>query len=603
VAPLLAVLFLGVYGIHRLRYVGDCDSWAYFAQAQIFLGRDPGLHIFPNSMRHPSLTPLGMDVARGHYVSAFPPGYSILMALAGLVTGGEYWVNPVLGALSVVLLYAVIALENRPSIAGVAAALWGVCPLVMMNAADVMSDMAATVAALGSYLLVRRRMFVGAGIVAGLMMMIRPMNVLFLPCVALLLPRRLRAFAEFGGAFALGAALSAAAHWHVWGSLLSPTYHHNAGAFHLRHFVAQVGPYAREIVLHLGPVLALAVLAVIRSPRASLPEAVWLGAFFLVYPFAGPVDIDWTRPRFFLPSFPAAFVLAAREVTDVLWAAHERSARALRFAEVVAVGAAFAWGTACVVRARHIGALATSPPLDPDARTAIAHLPRDALVGTREFSGSLRLYAAIETFDWSHPEAVTFAKAEADTGRPVYMLLEPDSMVARAEQSLIHRFSAALMLDPVLGPIGPGFALSKVVGGWGTGRLRLPLANPTVRWALLDGWLDEVGGQHDDYRIVRCDRASIAVLLRRRTPSDLDVVAATMDGDPPRAVEASIDGQLIGRTSIGSDFSASTFRVPRDLAHPQAVLGLRFPGAPSCAENVGRGVARVRAIETRVRSE
>ena len=58
-------------------------------------------------------------------------------------------------------------------------------------------------------------------------------------------------------------------HWFVWGRLLSPTYYGNVSHFLPTYFVAQFPLYLWQTLLHLGPILALAVFQAARAPRAS----------------------------------------------------------------------------------------------------------------------------------------------------------------------------------------------------------------------------------------------------------------------------------------------------------------------------------------------
>jgi hypothetical protein len=189
-------------------------------------------------------------------------------------------------------------------------------------------------------------------------------------------------------------------HWLQWGGLLSPTYYGNVSHFLPEYFVAQFPLYLWQTLLHLGPVLALAAFQAVRAPRASAAELAWFGAFVLGYPFGGPIDIDWTRARFLMPAYPALFVLAARAANDLLWRFHERSERQFRAGAILASMTAVAWGTLCVVRSVTLGALAIHPSRDAECDTIAARLPKDAVVGAGEYSGSLRLYAGLETFDW-----------------------------------------------------------------------------------------------------------------------------------------------------------------------------------------------------------
>jgi hypothetical protein len=595
---LLGVLAFAVYAVHRLRFVGDCDSWAYFAQAELFLGRDPGLHSFVGSLRHAALTPLGMDVARGGFVSAFPPGYSLLLAASGLV-GGQYWVNPLLGAASVVLIYFATLHDVRHPVALAMATLWGTCPLVAMNATDVMSDMAATVALLGSYVALRSGRCRTAGLVFGLSLMVRPMNLLFFAPALLLLPRRFRSLLEFSATFTLGALVSAGTEFHVWGALLSPTYRDDARHFMVGYFPRQFPGYARQTALHLGPVLGLGLLQGVKAPRKSAPELVWLAAFILIYPFAGPVDIDWTRQRFILPAYPAAFVLAARGAMDVLWVLQGRSRRAATFGALGAALAALVWGAFGVGRSLRLGALQVHPDHDANSDLVTTHLPQNALVGAVEYSGALRLYGGLETFVWLHPGALSFARAEYLGGRPVYLLIEPEVFLPSRDLPFAERFSVAFDLAPELALPSGGYVLQKIVGARAPGVHRLTLVDPVVGWALLGGWLRPEEQWGSDYRAARCDLATVKLLLDPGVEHELEVTAAVPEGSAPRNMDAEIRGRRLGSLLLGSEFRAATFRIPGELVENVTTLDLRLRGAPPCSSSERKAVAGVRTIETR----
>jgi hypothetical protein len=594
---LLGIVSCAVYVICRIRYVGDCDSWAYFAQSQVFLGRDPGLHSFPNPLRNVALTPLGMDIAQGRFVSAFPPGYSLLMALAGLV-GGEYWVNPVLGGLSVVLVYFAVSRDVRHGVAFTSAALWAVCPIVAMNATDVMSDMTATVAALGSYVCLRSRRVGTAGLVFGLSMMVRPMNLLFSAAVPFLLPPKKVALLRFLVMFAAGALASAGVHWFVWGGLLSPTYHHNVSRFLPKHFVAQFPPYLWQTLLHLGPVLALALYQGARSARASAAELAWFVAFVFVYPFAGPIDIDWTRPRFLMPAYPALFVLAARGLNDLLGRMEERSERSLRVASIAAAAVAATWGVVCVARSIALRALAIHPSSDPVCDAVAARLPKGALVGAGEYSGSLRLYAGIETFDWLENEALPFAKSEFLGGRQTYLLLEPDTVRLNTDHSLATRFTVTCDLERQFS-LPDGYVMHKIVGVRERGHTRIVLADQMIAWALVEGWASPTGPPSAGSRAVYCNGAKLKLLVRPDVAHDVELLAAAPEGGPPRVAEVWVRGRQLARAELGPEFAATTFRLPKELAS-DVRLEIRVPGAPSCDSKRDGVVARVRQVDTRI---
>lgn len=593
----LAALAFCLYAIHRVRFVGSSDGWAYFAQAELFRGQDPGLHSFPDPLRHPALTPLGMGVARGHYVSAFPPGYSALLAVFGL-TSAEYWANPFLGAVSVLLVYAALVREVGHWWALALAALWAACPLVGMNATDVMSDMLATVAILGSYLLLRAGRGSVAGAVLGLSLAIRPMNALFLPASALMLGGRKREGIGHLAGFAAGAAASAAANYLVWGALLSPGHGDDLSVFSPRSFLSRLPAYTWQTLLHLGPIFLLALLEGIRSPRRSAPELAWFLAFLLVQPLEGALGVDWLHARYLLPAYPALFVMAARAARDLGPLLRRKIPRPLPLA-VMAVVLTASWGVQSLARSFRIGALAVHPPRDVDCDQVASHVPRNALVGAREFSGSLRLYAGLETFGWGHEGAVEFARSEYLRGRPVYLLLEPDEMLAGPDRTLTRRFPAAFVLRPEFSLQAPGYVLQKIVGVRTPGYSHLVLSEPSSDWALLDGWLGRDELWASDYVAAFCQRARLRIPLEVGAEHELRVTAAAPDIGPPVTMQVSISEHSIGRVELDSRLRPATFRVDRVAATGIVILELGFAGAPACDATPRRVVARVQAIDTR----
>lgn len=595
----LAAFAFCLYGIHRLRFVGHCDEWAYFAQAQLLRGRDPGLHSFPNPLRHPALTPLGMDVVQGRYVSAFPPGYSVLLALFGFL-GAEYWVNPLLGAVCTVLVYLALVREVSHSWALAGAASWAVCPLVAMNATDVMSDMAATVAVLSSYLSLRAKREGAAGAVLGLSLMVRPMNALVLPASAFLVSRRPRRVAAFGVSLVAGGAVSAAVTRLVWGTLLSPTYQDNLERFRLACLPAQLPGYLWQTFLHLGPILVLSLIECVRSPRRSAPELLWLGAFFVVYPVWGPIQIDWLRARFLLPAYPAAFVLAARAIRD-LGPLLRQKIRRLPLTSLTIALSAF-WGAFSLARSFQIGALRVHAPRDVDCDQIASHVPRNALVGALEFSGSLRVYAGLETFGWNYPGAVAFARSEYLKGRPIYLLIEPAEALNGEYLGLARQFPASFQLAPQFSLREPGYVLQKVVGLRTPGYIHLALADPSSQWALGEGWLGPEELSATDYKGAFCKIATLELPLQVGVSHELSLVAAAPEVSPSVSLEFLIRGDAIGRVEIGPEFRPVTFHIDRAIATGIVPLEIRIPGAPECNASRRKVVARVQSVDTRVLS-
>ncbi len=87
------------------------------------------------------------------WVSLYPPGHPLALAI-GMVFGAEWLVNPVLGGLSVALVYLVARGLYGPKTARIAAFLWAVSAWVMFMSASYMNHVTATTLALACWALV-----------------------------------------------------------------------------------------------------------------------------------------------------------------------------------------------------------------------------------------------------------------------------------------------------------------------------------------------------------------------------------------------------------------------------------------------------------------
>lgn len=122
-------------------------------------------------------------VTEAGWVSQYPPAQSALLAVGSLFSA-EWLVNPVLGAIGVVLVYVVARGLFEPATAVVAAVLWAVSAWVLFMSATYMNHVAAVTFALAAWALVlgtrepRRWHFVAAGCCLASAAMARPLDAL-----------------------------------------------------------------------------------------------------------------------------------------------------------------------------------------------------------------------------------------------------------------------------------------------------------------------------------------------------------------------------------------------------------------------------------------
>ena len=133
----------------------------------------------------------------GHWASIYPFGHPIMLAI-GELAGAAWLVPPVLGALSILLIYAVGRQVYGARVGVVAAALLAFSPFFQMTASNLMSHNTAVFYILGCLALItakwkRRSLAYGlAGVCFGLLLNTRPMT-----AVALTLPFALLFLSDF----------------------------------------------------------------------------------------------------------------------------------------------------------------------------------------------------------------------------------------------------------------------------------------------------------------------------------------------------------------------------------------------------------------------
>jgi hypothetical protein len=347
--------------------------------------------------------------ARGAIAPICPSGLSILMApfRAAGGRGAMFAVFPLCGMLLVAGTY-LLGARLHAGVGLASAVVVASNPIVLYQAVQPMSDVPAAAfwtlsLAMAAGRAPRAPLF--AGIFAAAAILVRP-NLLPLGVVIgvylLLRPdasarERVAHGVAYGAVCAVGCLTVAFVQWHFYGSPLSSGYGGVGDIFAIAHIGPNASRYASWLRQTQTPLVLVALAAPLVLPRAFA----WLGLAFAlatasVYlPYL--VFEDWSSVRFFLPAMPVLTVLMLGVVTGVAQRVSRR--RVSLVIGVVAVGLALhgVW----VARSHQAFALRQLESVYRRTGEEVdRRLPRNALVVTSRYSGSVRYYAARETVVW-----------------------------------------------------------------------------------------------------------------------------------------------------------------------------------------------------------
>jgi hypothetical protein len=447
-AAALALLAFAAYAALRQTHVGGSDSWGYYSLTLLFEQGRLSLPVGFDPERFPAVVPLGYTEIDGRVAPSYSPGLPLLM-WAMRPFGLEWFVVPAFGAASVWLLFRLARRHVRPTTALAFAALLAASPAHAMASQQVMTDAVAVAFALGVLLLHAGGRFAAAGVWVGLSLAVRPTNVLFFVLVAGSLVLRPRDLLRFGAGFAVGVLPVAIYDQVQFGSPLSTGYGGRGDDFRTDVFPHHAAFYLRATLVQLSPLALLALVPAFRRAREHAFLLAWFPLFFLFYSFFWPGADAWWYTRYLLPSYPALLVLAAigSERARAWVAARGRAARAASAPASALILAACLAGLLAYGHARNVWA--PSDDGSAQARSAFVvrdALPPDAVVGSIELSGTLRLYAGLETFHTGRPGVPALVEFVLGQGRPAYVLVEPWNQQHPGVAALRERFA----FEPVL---------------------------------------------------------------------------------------------------------------------------------------------------------
>jgi hypothetical protein len=475
VAGLAAAAVLAVGLWYGTRAAGGSDPYGYISQSRLWLAGDLRVRQdFVASMPWPnvewSFTPLGYRPSEGHtLVPSYAPGLPLLMALFTVVAGdcGPYLVNPVCGALLVIIAYGIGVRLSGGATGVMAALLVATSPIVLLMMLWPMSDLPAAAFWTASLLLAGRSSIAAiaaSGAAAGLAIAIRPnlVPLALFPAVIAAWPvirtarwaavRRLTAFGLACLPFVL---LVAWFYDHLYGSPLQSGYGDTGTLFSSANLRANVVRYPRWLWDVQGPLALLFLLGPVLPPGPD-PRSralrrilfVFAGAVLACYLWYLPFDAWWYL-RFLLPAIPIVFALAA----DVVWHGSRRFGRRTQVAAALAFTVLTTNYAVTQTSALEVLQIGEGEQKYADVGRYIAtRLPPNAVVIAMQHSGSIRHYSGRPTirYDSLDPEWLDRALAHLrSSGQMPYILLEKYELPVFRERFATQKSATLIDAPPI----------------------------------------------------------------------------------------------------------------------------------------------------------
>ncbi|MBK8858375.1 MAG: hypothetical protein IPN11_12090 [Opitutaceae bacterium] len=442
-----AHLFLGIvlltafvtYSYYRQRYVGAADLYGYYQQGEMLRQGRLALPLELPVDKFPSVVPYGYVDVGDRALPQYPPGFPLLIALAGIFNL-QYFVTPVIGFLGGVLVYLILRGSVSRWTAAVFTLLWAFFPIVAYSSSILMSDMVSAVGLLAAWWLYRRGNLMLSAFALGFSFCVRPTNVLFL--IAMVLPLwRDRRMLRYSLWLVLPCALYGLYNHALFGAPWRTGYVGVGQEFRTEFFAGQFAFYARETIRQLGwPLAALTVLGLTVPHRDRWFHVLWFVPFLGLYCVWSAGGDRWWWTRFLLPAYAALFFLAAQGFERLkAWMQNRMSVTHWR----PAVGALLLGALACTTfyhirlarREQDVWVQYKGWEYCYAVNQVAAVAAPGSYVGSLEFAGAQLLYTDLHSFITVYDDAVPLVREVMQRGREVYLLIEPwrqDNNIIRA---------------------------------------------------------------------------------------------------------------------------------------------------------------------------
>jgi len=448
-AAVASFVFATVYGTF---VAGGADPYGYVSQADLWLRgslrvEQPFVATIPWPFADWTFTPIGYRPAlTGHaFVPIYAPGLPLLMALFTLIAGsqGPYYVVPVSCALSVWVCYRLGTRMASPLVGAVAAILLAASPVFLYQSLWPMSDIPVTLFWMLALLLAADatpRLAIAAGLCAAVAAAIRPnlAPAAAIPLVYLWWTGR--PWRPYAVALVPGVLLIAIVNKMLYGAVVSAGYGALETLYSRANLMANVTRYGSWLVMTQTPLVAAALLSLVRRPPPNAYTrmvSVFACTVVVAYLFYAPFDVWWYL-RFLIPALPIVLILMC-----------DGSVWMLGFLPRAAQIAVFVTGLTLLlnhylvfISGQHVTTFRQGEHRYMEAAQYIAaSTPPNAVVFAMQHSGSVRYYANRLTlrYDWLDPpwldRAIDTLRAQ---GYRPYILLEEWE-----ESDFTQRFGAA----------------------------------------------------------------------------------------------------------------------------------------------------------------
>jgi hypothetical protein len=441
------------------------DAWGYVSQAHMWATwtlrvPEPLMRELAGFVPRDALAPLAYrptaDAAA--IVPITSPGLPMLMALFEAAAGPDavFAVVPLLAAVSVWASF-LIGRELAGRWAGViAAGLLATSPAFLFQLTSApMSDIPASALWGLSLAFAMTGRGLRSGLAGGLAILIRAnlAPVAIVPALIVWL-RAARSGARQLLLFAAGvipAALTIAVLYDYWyGSPLNSGYGTLQQLYSTGNLPPNLSRYSQWLLESQTPVVILALFApaLARDRRTAAALLAFVAAVTLAYLFYIPFDAWWFL-RFLLPGFPALMALVAAGLVAVAG----RLPRSVRVVVTAAVLAIVVDHTITYAAARATFDSEGEQKYAITGRYIASHLPRDAVIFSDIYSGSIRYYASRTTirFRLVPPDHLEGAVAELQRrGYRPYLVVEDWEEDAFRDQFAGRRILEMLAAGPVV---------------------------------------------------------------------------------------------------------------------------------------------------------
>ena len=444
--PALLMGVFVVYATYRQQYIGATDYYGYYQQGELL---KTGHVYLPTELpcdQFPAIVPLGYVPTGAHAVPFYTPGFPLLLAAASYVNL-TFFVPPLIGLISCLLIFLLIRDFTDRWIAAVFTLAWAFLPIVVFGSTTLMSDLVAATALMGAYFAYRRGQLLLSALVLGYSFSVRPTDVLFLVVFAVLLLRDRRLIRY--GLYLLGPVLLYSLYnYKIYGSPLRTGYANFStdlvSSVFPQHFVF----YLAFTLVQFTPILAgLALWGLRPFNREKLFLVLWFAAFLVFYSFWLSGGDRWWWTRFLLPGYPALFLFAACGFSRLRGRWREKAViPPWRDWRIVALFAAVAllplWDIGFGKYHKDLWVRHKGSSYYTIVERVAAIVPPNSFVGSIEFTGSFHVYTHITGYVSMYDGASDVAREGLRQKRPVYLLVEPWNFKHAGVLQLQQQFTA-----------------------------------------------------------------------------------------------------------------------------------------------------------------